>query len=150
MRVLQGFVLPLLTISFYHMFYVMYILNNDRIRYKLSSLHWHRWSSDAGISRLGHPKMADAFPVKELRGRISPCIHSRHSPYLDHMTCIWAGMDGDNRIEQKRSIRCKSEGNKSWWDAGFSPSWFCHDADSSILGCRFLFGDAPSLHWIPC
>ena len=103
----------------------------------------NRWSSDAGISRLGHPKMADAFPGKQLRGRISPCIGNRHSPYLDHMTCIWIEMDSGNRIWQKRSILCKREGNKSRRDAGFSPSWFCHDACSSIPGCRYLLWDAP-------
>ena len=96
----------------------------------------HRWSSDVGISRLGHPKMAEAFPGKQLRGRISPCIGNRYSPYLDHMACIWVGMDDDNRIRQKRTILCKREGNKSRRDAGFSPSRFCHDAGSSIHGCR--------------
>ena len=102
----------------------------------------HRWSSDAGISRLGHPKMADAVPGKQLLGRISPSIRNRHSPYLDYITCIWVGMDSDNRIGLKWCILCKREGNKSRRDAGFSPSCFCHDAGSSIPGCRYLFGDA--------
>ena len=42
--------------------------------------------------------MADAFLGKQLRGRISTCIGNRHSPYLDHMTCITVGMDSDNQI----------------------------------------------------
>ena len=94
-------------------------------------------------SRLEHPKMADAFPGKQLWGRISPFISNRHSPYLDHMACIWVGMGSDNRIWQKRSILCKREGNKSPRDAGFSPSRFCHDAGNSISECRYLLGDAP-------
>ena len=97
-------------------------------------------------SRLEHPKMADAFPGKQFWGRISPFISNRHSPYLDHMACIWVGMGSDNRIWQKRSILCKREGNKSPRDAGFSPSRFCHDAGNSIFGmpvspwgCAHLF-----------
>ena len=102
----------------------------------------HRWSSDAGISRLGHPKMADAFPGNQLWGQISPSIGNRHSPDLDYITCIWVGMECDNRIWQKRHILCKRKGNKSRQDAGFSPSWVCHAAGSSIPGCRYLLGDA--------
>ena len=44
------------------------------------------WLSDAGISRLGHLKMAD--PGKQLQGRISPCMSNTLSQYLDHMFCI--------------------------------------------------------------
>ena len=44
----------------------------------------HRWSSDAGISKLGHPKMADAFPRKQLRARISPCIGNSHLLHEPH------------------------------------------------------------------
>ena len=67
--------------------------------------HFHRWPSDAGISRLGHPKMAAAFPgnqqfeVKSLRLWASCC--NRHSPDLYYIY-IWVGMDCDNRIWQKR------------------------------------------------
>ena len=102
----------------------------------------HHWSSDAGISRLGHPKMADAFPGNRLWGQISPSIGNRHSPDLDYIACIWVGMECDNRIWQKRHILCKRNGNKSRQDAGFSPSWVCHAAGSSIPGCRYLLGDA--------
>ena len=52
----------------------------------------HHRSSVSGISRLGHPKMANVFPGKQLRGWISPCIDNKNSPYLDHMTCIWVGI----------------------------------------------------------
>ena len=106
------------------------------------------WLSDAGISRLGHLKMAD--PGKQLPGQISACISNTLSPYLDHMICIWVGMDSDNRIGQKRSILCKREGSKLRRDVGFSPAWFCHEAGSSIPGCRYLIGNAsiPSLDFI--
>ena len=86
-------------------------LNVSRLGFRLSLPNplrpGHRWSSDADISRLEHPKMTDAFPGKQLRGRISPCISNIHSPYLDRMTCVWVGMISDNRIWQKRSILCK-------------------------------------------
>ena len=62
---------------------------------------YQRWSSDAGISRLGHPKMADALPGKQLRGRISLCIGNRHSPYLDDITHVWVREGSDNRISHK-------------------------------------------------
>ena len=52
-------------------------------------------------------------------------------------------MNCNNPIWQKRHSLCKREGNKSRWDAGFSPSWVCHDAGSSIPACRYLLGDAP-------
>ena len=55
------------------------------------------WWSDVGISRLGHPKMADAFPGKQLLGRSSPSIRHRHSPWLN-ITCLLFGMDSDNQI----------------------------------------------------
>ena len=119
----------------------------EGIAFKTSSKngvsHIHFWSSDASISRLGHPKMADVFPGKQLRGLISPWIGNIHSPYLDHMTCIWVRLDSENRIWQKTIILCKWEDNQSQRDASFSPSWFCHDAGSWILGCRYLLGDAP-------
>ena len=93
-------------------------------------------------------QMAD--PGKQLPGQISACISNILSPYLDHMICIWVGMDSDNRIGQKRSILCKREGSKSRRDVGFSPAWFCHEAGSSIPGCRYLIGNAsiPSLDFI--
>ena len=113
-----------------------------RVTHTTEPAHHHRWSSDAGISRLGHPKMSDAFPGNQLWGQFSPSIGNRHSPDLDYIICIWVGMECDNRIWQKRHILCKRKGNKSRQDAGFSPSWVCHAAGSSIPGCRYLLGDA--------
>ena len=46
------------------------------------------------------------------------------------------------RFDNSDMFFCKREGNKSRWEAGFSPSWVCHVADNSVLGCRYLPGDA--------
>ena len=63
--------------------------------------------------------MADAFPGKQLQGRISPCIGNRHSPYSDHIIYVWVGEDSDNQIWLKRSILCKWKRNIVRRDAGF-------------------------------
>ena len=89
------------------------------------------------MATLRHPKMADAFLCKQLRGRISPSVRNKHSLF-------WTTSFNNTRIWQKRSILCEREGNESRRDAGFSTSRFCHDAGSSIPGCRYLIGDTPS------
>ena len=81
------------------------------------------WSSEAAISRLGHPKMTDEFPGEQLRGRISSSVGNKHSKYLDHISCMSVGVDSDSRIWVKRRVFCKREGDKLWRDAGFSCAW---------------------------
>ena len=49
------------------------------------------------------------------------------------MTCIWVGMDKDDRIRQKRSILSKREGNESRQDAGFSPSCTMTSSNGDIF-----------------
>ena len=72
----------------------------------------HGWSLEAGISWLGHLKIAEDFPGKQLRWRISLCIRNRLTPYLYHITCIGVEIDGDNRTWLKQNNLCKREGNK--------------------------------------
>ena len=41
---------------------------------------------------------ADAFSGYQLWGQIYPFLSNRHSPDLNYITCIWVGMNCDNRI----------------------------------------------------
>ena len=92
----------------------------------------HRWLSDAGISRLGHPKMADAFPGKQLWGRISPRINNRHSSYLDHMTLekiVTIGFDQDEAFfANDRVTNCGGMPVSCVPDAGSSNYQLSNDA----------------------
>ena len=112
--------------------------------------HDHRWSSDVGISRLGHPKMADAFPGKQLRGRISPLIGHKNSPYLDYITCIyefkWIATIGFHKSEvifaNGRVINLGGMPVSHHREFAMMPVAQFRDACISL-------GMSPSPHWIP-
>ena len=94
--------------------------------------------------------MAEAFPGKQFRCWISPCIRSRHSPNLVYITYTGVWLVSGNRIRLKLNILGEREGNKSQRNADVTPSYFSLMPVAQFWEAGTSSGIPPSLLWMSC